>query len=327
MPGRSTSPPVGRRRPASSRVSVDLPEPFAPTIASSSSARTSRVTPASASVSAFGYRKRTSRSTTGSGSGATDGSSVVVTPGSSTTAAPNAPRTRRSAGVDRPSASQIANHNNTKNVSGTLIHQSRTTHVDETVARCGEARESEIAQQMEQAVPAVANLVERQPAEVREHEQRHVGDHGRGRTQRREPDQHGAAAAPAPAVARADERADRRAHAHRREGRTPDDEEPDRGRRDRAGDDRAQAVPRGNDRQRNDGRREQRRAEGHDLTDDREREGDVGQHDRFCELTRPERTVPDPPIQPSHPDRIAYSERSSTFAVPRVSPDALSTRR
>ncbi len=60
--------------------------------------------------------------------------------------------------------------------------------------------------------------------------------------------------------------------------------------------------------ERDDGGREQRAAERHDLADDREGERDVGEHDGLGELARAE-----PPVgnrggaRRSHPDRFAYA--------------------
>ena len=124
-PGGSSSPPVGARRPARSRASVDLPEPFAPTIATSSAgrdverdvdervARRVRIAVANAAQRrpAPGPAPPRRRSSPAAG------------PSSSTTASPNAPRTRISAGVDRPCASQMPNHRSRNSVIGMLIHQ------------------------------------------------------------------------------------------------------------------------------------------------------------------------------------------------------------
>ena len=63
---------------------------------------------------------------TGSGSGATSASTAGFGDRRrSTTASPNASRTRRSAGVESPCASQMPNQRSKNSVSGTLSHQSR----------------------------------------------------------------------------------------------------------------------------------------------------------------------------------------------------------
>ena len=290
-PGVRARPPVGARRPASRRASVDLPEPFAPTIATSSAgAHLERDVGERVAV-----RVRVAVAHVAQRDRQRFGRVGVVGVGRRDVGFDDRRHRTRRARAAAPasrvrSASQMPNHSRRKSVSGTLIHQSRTTHVDEVLARRARGRtRPRLRRRWNSPLPAVADLVERELAQVREHEQQResVSTAPRGHSDR-EPDDHRAAATPVAAVGRADERAERRARAHRGERRAPDDEEPDDRRRDRAGDHRAQAVPRRDDRERDDRGDEQRAAERHDLTDDGQRERDVGQDDGLGELARAE---------------------------------------
>ena len=101
-------------------------------------------------------------------------------------------------------------------------------------------------------------------------------------------------AAQAPSAPRraADDRAQGRAREHGRDNRRAEHHEADRRRRDRADDDRAQAIARRDRGHRHDRDHQQRATEERqDLADDRQHEREIREHDGLRELARPQRTL------------------------------------
>ncbi len=169
-------------------------------------------------------------------------------------------------------------------------------------------------EKVEQTLPPVANLIECQLAQVREHEQREVDEDRDRREQDRRADCNRAADTPAAFVGGADHRTECRARGHRRERGRADDEKTNGRGCDRARDDGAHAMTRADDRERDHGGNEQHAAERDDLTDNRQRKRQIGQYHRLCEFGRAQSPSA---CRSLHPARIADRHLSNCFAPGR----------